>query len=418
MSRIVRVGSYVAGFGLARGAMFAAPLLAANLLPLAAYGTLEIAQAVAALLALVLGLGLQGSVPLVLLRDEVSARWDTLLWMLICLAVAAGVMALLARALWRDGFSVYVLVPLGVTVLVLQGLWAIWLKSQERGTGAVFLEAGFWIAALLGACAVAFLEAPLWAITAALVAYAAVLLSVTLHMYAAARAPFAASDLAENIRVGLPLMLTSSLTLLVSAAGRLVLGAISGIEAVGFYAILFRATTVPLVGHQLLIIAFFRRLFVWEAETLTRRVPVIILGVSACVAGFWLLEPLLGWMLGPAFAKAFSQYAFTGHLILLQTILWSAIALNDLLTSRLQIAGRVAMATGPTLLGSLAIITWIVKNSEAPLERFVMLHAVAMVLFYVVQSGAILALGHAFWRLWLLSLGTFGLGIIVLFSIY
>lgn len=407
--------TYIVGFGLARGSLFVAPILLANLIPISMYGKFEFAFAIAAISALVLGFGLQATVPLVLLRPEVTARWDTLLWTLSRIACVGFAVAIAAWVIRGVGFDVWVLIPLIAGVLILQALWSTTLKSRDQGTSAVFLEAGIWTFAVAGAVLV-FLGAfsPSF-ITGAILVYGVVLFTVTLRTQAAIHEPFSLKDIKVNIVLGLPLMITALFALLVSSSGRLVLGSTADIETVGFYAILYRATALPLVGHQLLVIAFFKRLFVWEIPTLQRRAPIIVFGVMAFVMSFWILAKPLGWLLGPKFVEVFTNFPIEGHVILIQTILWSAVALNDLLVSRLRIAGRVAWFTGGYLIITLPVLVSLTSFSSAKLFTFVIFHAALMLGYYLVQCIAIWQLGYRFGALWVSTVMCFMAGLAVMF---
>lgn len=412
--RILKALQFVTGFGVARTLLFVAPILLANLLPLDRYGQFELAQAYAAIGALVVGLGLASTVPLIRLREEIEGRWDSLLLLVALLGGSCLGMALLL-ALWFGAFYVVpVLVCLAIGALMLQGLWATSLKSDGRSTSAVFVEAGFWSIAVLGAGLIVLSgdRLPQATIPLLLLTYGLGLLAFTLSQFRRHRAEHASRaitlpDLRRNVALGLPLMLTSLLTAIIISSGRLVLGQTSGVELVGLYAVLFRSTTLPLVGHQVLMIGFFRQIFSWSDEMLRARASVIVLGVTAMVLAFWLLEPVLGFLLGERFTETFGAFRAEGLTLLVQTILWSAIALNDLINSRLQIAGRVTRATAPALaLGLGTLWLWTLMRSDtldtgALLHSFILGHFALMAIFYAAQCAASVRLGHRFFRLWL-----------------
>ncbi len=394
---------FVIGFGVARGGLFAAPILLANILPLGTYGQIEAAQAVAGIAALLIGFGLPGTVPLILIRKETAARWDTLLLLVGLVSAALFLLALSQMAGRGPALSLPVLVPLATAVLLLQGFWATALKSHSKSTMAVFLEAGFWLAVLLGGVALYQFGSGTGWIIGALVVYAMAMLGVTLWQYLGQRLPFTLVDLVNNLKLGAPLMLTSLLTLLLISFGRVALGQAAGAEIVGVYAVIFRATALPLVAHQILIIGFFRQLFSWDLADLQRRSPLIIWGVGVSILAFWVLVQPLGWMLGQRFVGIFAQYEFEGKVILLQTVLWSAIALNDLLNSRGEIAGQVARWTGPYLLFGLPMVyLWLrtMPDTAALLGLFIPVYGAFMVGFYVVQCGAMARHGNVYYKLW------------------
>ena len=125
------------------------------------------------------------------------------------------------------------------------------------------------------------------------------------------------------------------------------------------------------------------------------------------VLAFWLLEPVLGFMLGQRFKDTFRFYRAEGLALLLQTILWSAIALNDLINSRLQIAGRVAQLTAPVLTVGLGALWFWTRMRADTLEineilhGFILGHFALMIIFFAAQCAASVLLGHSFVRLWL-----------------
>lgn len=418
-----KVVAYVAGFGLARGALFFAPIVLANLVSVELYGTVELAQSVAVIGALLLGCGLPASVPLVLLRHEVKARWDTLLGIVAVLALALLIAAVAIGMATGSGTSLAVLIPLGMAVLLLQGLWATTLKTRGQSTKAVFLEAGFWVAAAIGGGIITLVAAPAVMLSLALAGYGLFLWIFTAGSYIETRRAFKLCDIRDNLSVGAPLMFTALLAVLVSSAGRLVLGYSSSIETVGLYAILYRATALPLVGHQLLIIGMFRQIFSLDNKVLQQRVLVIPLGVTGFALLFWLLADHIGILLGERFVQVYGEYRLEALIILTQTVLWSAIALNDLLNARLLIAGQVARYSLFYLILALPILVLITIRAESggelasTLYTFVIGHSALMLGYYLTQCVAIFCLGHRFTKLWICVLSCYAVLLFVIFVI-
>lgn len=412
VAAIRAIAGYVLAFTLARGALFAAPLLLANLLPLELYGRVEFAQSVASLLTVVVGLGLPFTVPLILLRDEVTQRWDTLLFLMLALAAALAATVLGLALLTGAPMDRLTLIPLFTLALLLQGFWASVLKSRNRSNLAVFAESGFWLAILAGAALAVLAGQAWWTVALAALGYAAALFTLTARRFARQRQPFSAADLIANLRLGLPLVATTLLSTLLMVVGRVVLGAFGSDLAVATYAILFRATSIALVVHQLLTIAFYQRLFLWNEDNLRRRTPAFVLGVAAFVLVFLLLVDPLGWLLGQQFARIWATHRLEGALLLTQTILWTGIALNDFLTTRLHIALPAAKAAMAFLaLGIpalLALVLSVDASQMATLLRLTILgHMALLGGYFLVQCAVIRARGHDFTLLWGATTGLF-----------
>ena len=411
-------------FVLARGALFAAPILLANMVPLDIYGRIEFAQSVASVLTVAIGLGLPFTVPLILLRPEVNQRWDTLLFLMLTISALIAATLLVMAAVTGSVLDRLTLIPLFTLALLLQGFWAMVLKSQNRTTFAVFAESGFWLAILAGV-AVALLAGDVWQIMAAAAfAYAAALFTLTALRFARQHTAFTMADLRANLRLGLPLVATTILSTLLLAIGRVIVGTFGSDLSIATYAILFRATSVALVVHQLLTIAYYQRLFLWEESVLRRRAPVFVLGVAGFVLGFHLLADPLGWMLGPQFARVWAEYRLEGALLLTQTILWSGIAWNDFLTTRLHIALQAAKwATAFLALGVPALLALALAQDASQLSALLRItilgHMALLGGYYLVQCAVIRAQGHDFNLLWGATIGSFAalLGLAFLSSV-
>ena len=347
MHRLSRAFFYLASFGLARGGLFVAPIVLANLLAPADYGTLEFAQAVASVGATVLALGTAGVVPLVLVRKVDSASWGAVL-----VHQASGVVVLAAGALIgvQAGWPPVVWLAALITgALMLQVLWSVTLKSLGHGEASLLLDAGFWgllaLAVLVSyAFAVPVVARWGWVITT-LMGYLIALAVWTIWRLVRAEPHVAGPMYVSTVRIGLPLMAATLLALLATTSGRLGIGLLSTPEMMADYAILFRATALPIVAHQVIVVARFRQIFELPAHELERRLPMVVGLVTASVVLFWLLSSVADVLLGPAFVSAFSRHRAVGLLILSQCVLWSAIALNDLVNARSQTAGPVARAS-------------------------------------------------------------------------
>ena len=116
---------YLASFGLARGALFLAPIVLANLLPPTDYGNIELAQAIASVVAPLLALGTSGLIPLVLIQKVDSASWGSVLTHHTIVCSLLGVLGVLGL---RLGWSpVNLLVVLITGAFMLQALWSVTL---------------------------------------------------------------------------------------------------------------------------------------------------------------------------------------------------------------------------------------------------------------------------------------------------
>ena len=399
-TRLRRGALYFTSFMLGRGGLFAAPLLLANVLPAIDYGALETAQAAASLMANAAAIGTVGLVPLVVLGHTANTSLATIAAHHLGLAALCGIAAVLA-ALCGLG-SVWSLAALLTAAVALQSLGSTHLKTQGHTEASVLLDAGlFGLMALaaIGAHLLGVKSVMSWVVAAALV-YATGLTAVYLCVLNRARSRGHAMQWLAALGMGLPLMLGGIVTLLATTSGRLGMGLLAGPVVAADYAVLSRAAALPIVAHQLILIARFRNLFTLPHVEVERAAEQIVALVAASALGFWLLAPWFGMLLGPAFVAAWSSHRLPGAWIAAQAVLWSAIALNDLVITRHQVMARILPISASFIALALGSGWLVLRYLGADLAHFVYIHAAVMLLFYAVQSAAMASNGIQLWRVW------------------
>jgi hypothetical protein len=411
LGRAWRVMRYLLAFGLARGALFVAPILLANLLAPADYGRVEFAQALGTFAAPTLALGMSSAVPLALVTKASGVDWGAIVVHhgTVFACVAAGTLA----AWVLGGGSSVLLVLLATGVLLLQMLWSVTLRSQGRHESSLLLDAGFWLvlaatAALTQLAGVALTSRGPIA-TVALAVYA---LALAVPLFAVLRRveiQDARGHYRSTLRTGLSLLAVTMLAMLAMNLGRLAVGSLTSPEVTAEYGALFRATAIPIVVHQVMMVARFRQVFEWPIERVQRTFPWIIGMIILSVMLFWVVSDHLASLFGQAFARAFEHHRTVGLLVLTQCIPWSAIALNDLAATRAQVAGVVARAA--TLYFAIALpaaaITLIAGG--AGLLGIVATHSALMLGYFAVQSLSLHRAGVGLAATWWLAGGAHGL---------
>lgn len=409
MRRLIRAGKFLFAFGAARGGLFAAPILLANLLTPADYGMLEMAQAIASAGAPLLALGTGAIVPLVLVLRQDGLSWAAVLLHHLMIAFALAGCAMLLRA--SGAGTVLWLSLLALAVLMLQGLWSVSLKSQGKGEVSLLMDAGFWGSFTLASLLAIGFSLPAeerweWAV-GALLLYLLLLLGLTGKALAAARPMPGQWHYAATLRAGLPLMVGALLSGLVTTSGRLGIGALSGPEVVADYSVLYRATVLPIVAHQVLMVSGFRQVFELPPALLERRLSLVVALVVACVVGFAALSGVVGFALGPRFVATFAAHRVEGLLILTQCILWSAVSLNDLLAARHQAAMPMVRGTIAYLATALPLAWWFLSRNSVPLAGFVPVHSLVLGGYFLVQVAVLYGRGLRFVKAWALAAGAF-----------
>lgn len=410
--RLQRLTAYLLSFSLGRGALFVAPFLLANFLPSADYGLLETALATASVLANLATFGTASATPLVLLGHNTQASMKGIVTHHLLVVGAALIFLLLGEALQYP--RAWLLTALMAAGLTMQSLGSIHLKTKGHGDASVLIDAG-----LLGLMALAICIAhaanastPMTWIWSAALSYSAAMVGA--YLWILNQTEHATEPLAwrQTLQLGIPLMTGGLVSFLATTSGRLGMGLMAEPVLTADYAVLARAAALPIVAHQLILIAKFRNLFTQPDAAVTRATLNIVLLVGASVIGFIVFSPWLGLLLGPAFVRAFELYRVSCFWIVAQAVLWSAIALNDLVIARHQVMTKVLPYT-MSLLGILLFLGWLYLNfTVLTLERFVVVHSAVMLFFYMAQSWIMNRLGLHLYKTWLVTITMF----IVLFG--
>ena len=401
---------YLTGFGIARGLLVVSPIFLANLLPKQVYGMLEFSQSISAIVAIFISMGSASLVPLIKISKIETASWDSvLLHQLVCstILVIAGFILINFDAVK----PVIGLTCLCTSALLLQGFWSVVLKTKGHAEFSLLLDAGFWIFLMLVAFLVSFfsllshdLNITIWK---DLAVYNALLIGVTGRYVLDIRLGEAMKGYLMTLRSSLPLMMSSIMTALVSTAGRWGIGLISTLTLTADYSILYRVASLSIVIHQLTLVRLFPRLFDATYEKLDKMLANILCLVGLSILIFWMFIDKVAWIFGPAFVAEFSNHRLDTGMIIVQSILWSAIALNETVCLRSQIAGVLAKMGGLYFLLVLPALFFCLYGRENSLIVFIVAHSILMLGYFFVQIFVISRHRIYILRTWRTALGLY-----------
>ncbi|CAN5833350.1 hypothetical protein BH11PSE12_BH11PSE12_00330 [soil metagenome] len=400
MSRFFRTALYLLSFGFARGTLFVAPIFLANSLSARAYGTIEWAHAAGSLAATIAAFGTASALPLVELKrtdlgSQVAIYMHHMMMALLCFIFVAG------AKFFGYGIAIQMAALLSLAI-ALQSLWSIHLKSHGKGEASLLLDAAlFSVMAVVAVSANFFqvIDGLNW-IFWSLMAYVLCLTSFTGILIIGRLRAGDSLVYWETLRLGMPLMIGAMVTIAATTSGRLVIGYVGGVLLTADYAILARAAALPIVAHQVILVAKFRQLYVLPDIEMEKIILLILSLVALSVIGFWALIPYIGWMLGAVFVKVYSANTLIAILILAQTILWSGISLNDTVNTRQQTMLKVLPWSILALLLSIPVAIFLIRVVGITLLHFVYIHGLVMFLFYLVQVLAMYFAGIRLWRPW------------------
>jgi hypothetical protein len=342
---------FVAAFAVCRGLQYASPLVAVSCLTLADFGVIEGAFGRGTMISALLLLGTPNLLPAIVLSD--GTRGDTGAVHSWVLLMAALCLALATAGLIGDGFSSSLTATFALGgVVSLQAYWSARLRAQDATVRAMVVDASPY-----GALAV---TALCFSVASATPPRARTLVAVLVVLGIAALLQSAWGPMPTGVRTrtgrlwptlqaSVPLMLAGLLTLVVTTVPRFVLEGIAGPRENGAYVLLSRVAILPMVAHQAIVAERLPELFRGQASANSRlaSTTILLVGIGALAMAFTL--PYLPWLAGSPYLLARTEQRRVAVLLSALPVLWSAVALHDLVSARAGIAGRTLL---PAILGA------------------------------------------------------------------
>jgi hypothetical protein len=330
-----RFGASSLLFILAKASVFFVPLGLSIAMDSASYGAVEYSMAWSSSVALMLGLGLPGSIPYFLLKRQRPEYFSTIQ----LFALGVGVIGVIA-GLGLLAFPIHPYFVLGVFLtgsIVLQGVQSSRLKVADRPGAASFVESGIYLAMLVG-LGVALISGSLVNVRHLYVMMGAwlLLLLVSVHRKFSSTIPLKKHfrRFRKILRFGVPLVLSSLFMALLTGGGRLIAGSLLSLEEVAVYSFFYRLCASCIVLHQLLTVLLFSRIYVANPKDLDRYFSTISMIVALCAALFCVSCSYALPGLMPAFARYSRFNGGLFWLLSLQMVFFAGIAQCEFIVNR------------------------------------------------------------------------------------
>jgi O-antigen/teichoic acid export membrane protein len=397
----------LAHFVAGRGLQFLAPVVAANVLAISAYGAVEWGHAAGSLASTVLMLGLAALVPFVMLRSDARGTLVAVQLHATALGFCCFFGALIAAALFGVGAGVMALLFTGT--LALQGVWTYVLRARGDDTASLYLEAApFTLVAVAAAASAQLLpKHATWVVAGSLSAALLVLLTASVRDCLRHLERQDAVLYLQSVSAAVPLMLGGLLTMLATTSGRLGIGLLGSTELTGAFSAIARVAALPVVAHQLALVASFRNLYAMPAAELQPLMLRVHAWVAAAVVLLLVALPWVHSLLGSAFSTAALAHPVATVLLVTQVVLWSGVALNDLVAARHEQLPRLLPWTAAALCISLALAAAAMGWLGVTVDNFAACHTAVMAVLFATQSLVMVRLGVNFLHYWAACAGSF-----------
>lgn len=345
------------------------------------FGGVELALSAALIVAGVGLLGIPGGVTRLSLAMDEPRIADHLSFTALCIAGPATISAFTTLAL--GGSPVAVLMLASCAVVAFQVSASTYARIRARPMLNSVVDP-------LPVLSMLTIALGLWAtdrLTMAAMAVTMTLLACALTMglaigFALLRRPQFLVSYRRALAISLPLLAFSGVAMMVGAGLRPLLGIRFSLEDLALYSLCFRLCAPSMLMHQMLMTAFFARMYQATDKAFDR----VVTGLAgACILTVIVLSlsmPILVPMVFPAYEPALASLAAIFPLVGLQVVYWILIALMEMKI------GRHAVAAGAAVTGYVIFALFAAAFLALPIDTLVQATALfdlALAAFAVAQ---------------------------------
>ena len=395
---------FISFFVAGRSILFVSPFLLSNYLSPNFYGLIESSIAMATALTSFFILGTNGCIPLIVLRKNKYATIQGVVWHHLFVFTVLGVSFLCCIFFgWSKYFALSILFSM---IISMQNLASSHLKSNGFSDYAMLVEAS--LLGLLSVSAVYFelmgKEKYLWYFVAPII-FLGIFIYVFYFMYFLNLHPNIKNLLWKNtIYLGFPIMLGGIVSFFATTSGRLLVNWIGLSDYAAQYSVLSRAAALPIVAHQIITVSRFRDMFSRDDDFFKKVSLDVLRFVVLCILLFGIFGDVVKYIFGDFFVKTFDGNKKICFQIVIQSLLWSAIALNDLYVTRYESMGKVIYKNAINIIFVMSLFGGIVFFNKISIEGFVNFHSCGMLVFYCGQSYNMHKIGLKMYSVWTFSL--------------
>lgn len=373
-------------FLFSKSAVFLAPLVLSNYLSLKTYGSLEYGISIGNILAVVLGMGLLSAYPYFILKKKNNNYFSAFLLFVLILFLAASIL-LFGLLLFYPNLNTPIVWAIIMSFIIAsQTLFSSIYKTHNKSVIAVVIDGGFYIYLMVISGVIIFIslkgfEYLHYNLILYFFLFTGFMLLVLKNRIEISRNSF--QNLLKILKYSLPLVLTSFLIMLLSNSGRLLVEEYFGSKDLAHYSFYFRIASGVVLFYQFASIVYFKQLFTASAEKLDKYFCIFFcLITTITIVGFFVVPHLFQDYF--KLLKGIDEYREIYFLMVILVVYWIALALNEPLIYRENLAVKMNWFIFFILLVAATGIFLLFKSSKLSLEVIVKCHFI--VLFFTVEA--------------------------------
>ncbi|MBO3115220.1 oligosaccharide flippase family protein [Winogradskyella sp. DF17] len=328
-------------FVVAKAAVYFVPLLLADVLNTTDYGILEYALAgLGMLINTLLNLGVPGAYPYFIIKKEDKSVQAGFLFHPIVLTIPFIVNQL---AYWFWGLDMVLYMSFNVSYIISnQMFYSTQLKSHEKSSLAVVLDSGIYLV-LFGFIAsfwMGYMPENIETINYFIICYALTYVFLAVVRFLNSNNKGFISAYRKILRFSIHILLSTFLIFLITTSGRIIVEYFFTFNEVGIYAFYFRLAAIVVMIHQVINIAFFKKIYTSQPKVLDKYFHLFFVGISILSLLIYFVAPFIVDTLSQFFKDTYNTYKGVYFLLSCQMVMWIATALNSNVIDRENLARK------------------------------------------------------------------------------
>ncbi|WP_282042237.1 hypothetical protein [Winogradskyella flava] len=371
-------------FTIAKATVYFVPLILADVLSKSDFGILEYALAGLGLVVNTLfNLGVPGAYPYFIIRKkQTDVKLGFVLHPLIL--IIPFICNQVAYFIFNLDIAFYLAFNISY-IISNQVFYSIKLKSHERSSLAVVFDSGVYILLLISFILykVGIIDLSISVLNIFILCYCLcyVLFSLSRVFSKSFTQMFTAYKTILNFSVHL--LFSTFLIFLITTSGRILVEFFFGFEEVGIYAFYFRLAAIVVMIHQVVNIAFFKKIYTLDPVKLDNYFFLFFILISILSILIYIISPYIVLHLSSFFENTFESNKGVYFLLSAQMVMWIASALNSNIVDRENLARK----NNPSfvVLIFLVVVCLYLLNNKLTFSNLVYIHFTTIYMACIIQ---------------------------------
>ncbi|WP_225035908.1 oligosaccharide flippase family protein [Winogradskyella sp. SM1960] len=380
-------------FTVAKALVYFTPLLLADVLSTSDYGILEYALAgLGVIVNTLINLGVPGAYPYFIIREKKDnlKTGFSLHPIVLLLPFIINQLAFLFLSLDVNFYLAFNI----SYIIANQIFYSTQLKSHEKSSYAVILDSGIYIILFLFFIGyeTGLFEPSITAINRIVLVYALFYAVIGVLRYVKSEKQNITSHYKTILKFSVHLLISTFLIFLITTSGRILVEFFFGFDEVGIYAFYFRLAAIVVMIHQIINIAFFKKIYTFSPLILDQYFYKFFFIIAALSIVIYFVSPFVVSEFSNFFNDTFETYKSIYFLLSAQMIMWIASALNSNIIDR-ENSAKINNIFFLILISCISLILFLFKDvfsfPQLIYVHFTTIYLASMIQYYTLSKKKI-----------------------------